>query len=94
MNILIKPVVTEKSMEDVTKSKFTFIVNRDADKTMIKKEIETQFNVNVIAIRTMHVKGKRKRVGARRAEVKESVAKKAIVTLKAGQKIALFDMAA
>lgn len=93
-NIIIRPIITEKSMKDVNNSKFTFEVLKSADKGQIKREIEQKFGINVINISTMVVKGGTNRVGARRVEVKKSPWKKAIVTLKKDQKIDLFDIGA
>jgi len=92
-NIIIKPVITEKSMQDAGFNRFTFMVCKTADKTAIKREVEKKFNVNVINVLTNIVKGRKKRAGARRTEIEEPVFKKAIVKIKAGQKIALFDVA-
>jgi large subunit ribosomal protein L23 len=91
-SIIIRPIITEKSMQEAEKGKFTFQVQKTATKTNIKKAIEGQFSVNVIGLSTITVKGKRKRIGARRTEVKDSIIKKAIATLKSGQKIDLFEM--
>jgi len=91
-SIIIRPIITEKSMKEAEAGKFTFQVQKDANKTNIKKAIEGQFSVNVTGLSTITVKGKRKRVGARRTEVKEAAIKKAIATLKSGQKIDLFEM--
>ena len=90
-NIIIKPIITEKSMRDAALGKFTFVVAKMANKTAIKKKIEEQFKVNVVAVSTSIVKGGRKRVGKRMAEKILSSWKKAIVKLKKDQKIALFD---
>lgn len=92
MSILISPVITEKSMDNAGKGKFTFKVFDGADKLSIKKEVEKRFNVNVLAVTTIIVKGKVKRSGKRRMEKRTSNWKKAVVTLKTGQKIALFEL--
>jgi large subunit ribosomal protein L23 len=91
LDILIKPVVTEKSMAEVAKGKYTFIVDKAATKSVIKQEIKNKFNVTVIGMTTSIVKGKTKRVGARRVEVTAASFKKASVQLKKGDKIALFE---
>ncbi len=90
--LIVRPIITEKSMREAEAGKFTFQVVKDANKTAIKKAIESQFSVSVTGLSTITVKGKRKRVGKRRMEVKDSVIKKAIATLKKGQKIDLFEM--
>lgn len=88
-DIIIKPVVTEKSMDLLADNKYTFIVDRKANKTEIKNAIEGIFKVKVDKVTTMIVKGKVKRMG--RFEGKTPNRKKAIVTLKPGHKIRLFD---
>ncbi len=94
MNTIIAPVISEKSMADAAKNKFTFRVARAAGKDEIKKEIEKKFKVNVIGISTITIKGRTQKTGTRRIEVKHSPFKKAVVKLKEGQKIALFDIGA
>lgn len=91
-NILIKPVITEKSMSNANLGKFTFVVEKDSDKGQIKKAVEKQFNVHVVDVSTSIVKGKSKRAGKRRNVVKESHFKKAVVKLAEGEKIAVFDI--
>lgn len=88
-DIIIKPVVTEKSMDLLADNKYTFIVDRKANKTEIKNAIEKIFKVDVVKVYTMNVKGKPKRMG--RFTGKTSNRKKAIVSLKPGQKIKIFD---
>ena len=91
-NIIISPLITEKSMIDAGVGKFTFKAFKGANKTEIKNAIEKNFSVNVTHISTNILKGKKQRVGARRSEVKVSDYKKAIVTVKKGQKIGLFEL--
>ncbi|MDD3268045.1 MAG: 50S ribosomal protein L23 [Syntrophomonadaceae bacterium] len=88
-DIIIKPVVTEKSMSLLADSKYTFIVDKKANKTEIKNAIEKIFEVKVEKIYTMNVKGKPKRMG--RFEGHKPDRKKAIISLKAGHKIRLFE---
>lgn len=90
-NILIRPIITEKSMNDVSKNRFTFEVAIEADKKAVKREIEKRFKVNVLSVLTSIMKGKRKRSGIRRIEKIVLPFKKATVCLKAGQKIDLFE---
>lgn len=90
-NVIVRPLVTEKSMSDVTKGKYTFVVDRFATKPVIKQAIKTMFNVTVVSVATNIVKGKSKRVGVRRQEVQSAAWKKATVTLKKGDKISLFE---
>lgn len=91
-NIIISPMITEKSMIDAGLGKFTFKVFKGANKTEIKNVVEKNFGVNVTHISTNILKGKMQRVGSRRAEVKVADYKKAVVTVKKGQKIGLFEL--
>ena len=91
-DVIIAPIISEKSMRDASNGKFTFRVARQADKKMIKKAIEDKFKVNVLQTSTSIVKGKKSKSGTRRIEVLKSPWKKAIATLEKGQKIALFDV--
>jgi len=93
-NIIIAPLISEKSMDEAAHGKFTFRVAKNANKKMIKKEIEKRYKVNVIKVFTNIVKGKKRRYGAKRMEVLSSSWKKAKVKLKPGQKIDAFDVAA
>ncbi len=90
--IIIKPIITEKSMSDAGNGKFTFLVRSDSNKTMIKKAVEKKFEVHVVSLTTALTKGKSKRVGARREEKVLSSVKKTIVTLRKGEKISLFSL--
>lgn len=62
-DIIIRPVVTEKSMNLLADNKYTFIVDKRANKTEVKNAIENIFNVKVESVRTMNIKGKPKRMG-------------------------------
>jgi large subunit ribosomal protein L23 len=84
--IIIRPYQTERSLELTEKNnQYTFIVNPKANKIEITKAIESAFKVNVLKVNTVVVKGKTRRV---RGHVgKNPNYKKAIVTLKKGEKI-------
>lgn len=90
MNILIRPIITEKSKKDAEGGKFTFDVNPDASKTQIEQFVEKAFGVNVLDVHTIHVHGKTKKFGKSRKFKKLADRKKAIVKLAAGQTIDLF----
>ena len=92
-DIIISPIISEKSINQAGKGKFTFKVAKDADKISIKKQVEDKFKVNVMSVATAMVRGKKRRFGARRSEITLASWKKAIVKLKEGQKIAMFDTA-
>jgi large subunit ribosomal protein L23 len=94
LNVILGPIVSEKSMTDATHGKYTFAVSRAATKTDIKKAIEEQFKVNVVKVATITVKGRSSKNGAKRIETVKQPVKKAIALLKAGQKISIFDAGA
>lgn len=93
MAVIISPIISEKSMRDAGKSRFTFIVAKHADKKTIKKAVEKDFKVTVVSVSTTIVKGRTRRGGTRREEQILSSWKKAVVTVKDGQKIDIFDTA-
>jgi len=78
-DIIIKPVVTERSMENMESKRYTFKVDTRANKSEIKKAVETIFGVKVKQVNTMNITGKKKRMGANVG--KRPDWKKAIVTL-------------
>ena len=77
--IIIAPIVTEKSNDELQEGKYTFKVNRKATKIEIAKAVEKLFEVKVLKVNTMNVNGKKKRVGYHTG--KTSDWKKAIVTI-------------
>lgn len=93
-DIIIKPVITEKSMANVGKGKFTFIVSKAADKKTIKRAVEEKFKVKVLTVSTNIIKGKKIKAGLKRIEKALPSFKKAVVELLAGQKIDLFEVGA
>lgn len=88
---IIRPLVTEKSMNKVSDGRYSFAVAQYATKTDVKNVIEKTFNVKVVSISSSVVKGKSRRAGARRLEIADSVWKKVTVTVKKGDKIYLFE---
>lgn len=88
--IIERPLVTEKSMAGAEQGKYTFRVNKNANKIEIARAIEQLFNVKVDSVNTISVKGKKKRLG-RHPEGKTADWKKAIVTLKSGYRIEIFE---
>jgi large subunit ribosomal protein L23 len=88
--IIRRPLVTEKSLAQKTEqNKVSFLVAVNANKQQIKDAVEQIFAVKVMAVNTVYVKGKLKRVKMR--EGKRPDRKKAIVTLRAGDKIEFFE---
>lgn len=78
-DVIIKPVVSERSMEDAQKKKYTFKVAVDANKTEVKAAVEEIFDVDVKKVNIMNVVGKKKRMG--RNVGMTAATKKAVVTL-------------
>ncbi|MFZ5645239.1 MAG: 50S ribosomal protein L23 [Bacillota bacterium] len=88
-DILKKPLITEKSMDLVQENKYTFIVDPNSNKIEIKKAVEELFKVKVEKVHTIRYKARFKRVRGKIGRF--SGFKKAIVTLKEGDKIEIFE---
>lgn len=93
-SIIIRPIITEKSMRDAQKNVYSFVVARQATKKDIKAAVEKLFDVNVVKIATNVLKGGAVRTGMKRIEVKNQPMKKAFVEVKEGQKISVFEIGA
>ena len=83
--VLVRPIITEKSMTGTNIGRYTFAVAKAATKQEIAEAVAASFKVDVIAVNTLTVKGKVRKVGKRFA--KQSDWKKAVVTLAEGQRI-------
>ena len=84
-DVILRPVVTEKSMADMSEKKYTFLVNPEANKSQIKEAVEKMFEgAKVKAVNTMNLEVKKKRRGM--VIGKTAKKKKAIVTLTADSK--------
>ena len=89
-DIIVRPIITEKSMDGLAERKYTFEIAKNANKIEVKKAVETLFGVKVAKVNTISVKGKKKRMG--RSEGYTSDWKKAVVTLTEDSKtIEFFD---
>ncbi len=90
-DVIIAPMITEKSMASTAAGQYTFEVHPRATKTQIKLAVREIFKVDVLKVNTTNVLGKVKNFARRgvRTHGKQSDWKKAVVTLKAGQKIEL-----
>lgn len=88
-DIIIRPVISEKSMALMEKNKYTFIVHSRANKSEIKKAIEDLFNVKVDKVNTIKIRGKKRRQGRYEGYTPER--KKAVVTLKPGYKLEIIE---
>ena len=87
-DILLRPVVSEKSYGLLDEGKYTFVVAPDANKTQIKQAVEEVFRVKVTGVNTLNRQGKRRRT--RFGYGKRSDTKRAIVTLAEGDRIDIF----
>jgi large subunit ribosomal protein L23 len=91
--VIIKPVISEKSMDETQRGKYTFRVHTDANKLQVKAAIEELFRVQVVNVNVSTTKAKEKSRNRRRGRQQgwTSPWKKAVVTLAAGQKIEFFE---
>ncbi|MDY6893723.1 MAG: 50S ribosomal protein L23 [Chloroflexota bacterium] len=87
--VLRRPLITEKSMFLAERSKYAFEVDQDANKRQIKDAVEKAFKVQVTSVNVIHMPGKMRRAGRRRGMTPSW--KKAVVTLRMGDKIELFE---
>ena len=87
-DVLLAPVISEKSYGLLDQNKYTFIVSPDANKTEIKIAVEKVFNVKVQSVNTMNRQGKRKRTKQGFGKRKDT--KRAVVSLAAGDRIEIF----
>lgn len=89
--ILIKPIITEKSMAEVSSGKYCFTISKNANKHQVIKAVKDLYNVDATTVNIINIKGEKKRLkDQKKASTKAS--KKAIVTLKKGQKIEGFEV--
>jgi large subunit ribosomal protein L23 len=94
--IVLRPVISEKSIDESTRGKYTFAVHEDANKIQIKAAIEELYKkegVTVVSVNVLTTKSKEKRRGTRRGRIvgRTTPWRKAIVTLAPGQKIEFFE---
>ena len=94
--IILRPVVSEKSIDESGRGKYTFAVHTEANKIQIKAAVEELYKkegVTVVAVNVLNTKSKEKRRGTRRGRIvgRTTPWRKAIVTLAPGQKIEFFE---
>ena len=94
--IVLRPVVSEKSIDQSTRGRYTFRVHPDANKIQIKAAIEELYagdKVTVVSVNVLTTKAKKKSRGTKRGRIAGSTSawRKAVVTLAAGQKIQFFE---
>jgi large subunit ribosomal protein L23 len=90
-DVVLRPVVSEKSYGLLDSNVYTFVVRNDATKVQIRNAVEEIFNVRVVKVNTLNRKGKRKRMRRTPSFGKRPDTKRAIVTLSAGNRIDLFE---
>ena len=88
-DIIVRPVVSEKSYAGLEQNSYTFLVAGEANKTEIKEAIQQIWNVRVLSVNTMNRKGKVKRT--RMGEGRRPDQKRAVVTVAAGDSIEIFE---
>jgi large subunit ribosomal protein L23 len=88
-DVIIRPVVSEKSYAGIERNAYTFLVAGDANKTEIKEAVQQIWNVHVVEVNTMNRKGKLKRT--RLGQGKRPDQKRAVVRLAAGDTIEIFE---
>ena len=90
-DVILRPVVSEKSYGLLDEGVYTFVVNSEANKTEIRQAVESIFNVRVTNVNTLNRQGKRKRNRRTNTFGKRPDQKRAIVTLAEGDRIDLFE---
>jgi len=89
-DVIVRPVISEKSYAQIDQNKYTFEVAPTAKKEEIRQAIEEIFKVHVTAVNTIKMRGKRKRQGWTSGRTRDW--KKAIVTLREGDRIEMFEV--
>lgn len=87
--IIVRPLITEKATNLTGENKYVFEVHTRANKPQIRAAVETAFDVRVVKVNTLNVRGKTRRVGQRQTHARSW--KKAIITLVEGDTIQLFE---
>jgi len=90
--MLLKPIITEKSMALAQTGRFTFAITADTSKGQVKTAVEKLFSVEVVNVRTLKLATKTRRSGKTRQTRQISPRIKAIITLKPGQTIEYFQL--
>ena len=90
-DVIIRPVVSEKSYSLLDQGVYTFVVQPGANKAEIRHAVESIFGVNVVKVNTLNRPGKRKRNRRQQTFGKRADTKRAIVTLASGQSIPIFE---
>src|SRR3989344_4995357 len=91
MIIIKSPIITEKSMKLAEKGLYTFEVDKNATKLQIGRKVSDKFGVKVVKVKTMNIKGQTKQQKRVRKSYRTAGFKKALVQVKKGEKIAIFE---
>lgn len=89
LEVLVRPIVTEKSTLLQEQGKYVFEVLPSANKQLVRQAVERAFDVKVVSVNMLKTRGKMKRFGPRLVRTRDI--KKAVVTLKAGDRIQIFE---
>lgn len=89
--IILKPIITEKSMKETSSGLYTFAVAKNSDKLSVAKAVTEKFSVKVLSVKIINVKGKTKTQRKVRGTYQTSGYKKAIVQIGKGEKIGIFE---
>jgi len=92
-DVIVRPIISEKSMDESGRGKYTFEVHGDASKIQVAAAVEELFKVQVAKVNVLTTKAKEKRRGTKRGRISGWTTpwRKATVTLAAGQKIEFFE---
>lgn len=92
-DVIVRPIISEKSMDESGRGKYTFEVHGDASKVQVREAVEELFKVQVTKVNVLTTKAKEKRRGTKRGRISGWTTpwRKATVTLAAGQKIEFFE---
>jgi large subunit ribosomal protein L23 len=90
-DVLKRPIITEKSIQETALGKYTFEVDRRATKLEITRAVREFLRVQPVSVRIVNIKGRTKWTRGYRKKIKTRDWKKAIITLKRGEKIDLFE---
>ncbi|MDP9298369.1 MAG: 50S ribosomal protein L23 [Actinomycetota bacterium] len=88
-DVVVRPVVSEKSYAGIERNTYTFVVRPDANKTEIKQAVQSIWDVRVVSVNTMNRRGKLKRRGFTKGRRPDE--KRAVVTLAEGDAIEIFE---
>lgn len=89
--VIKRPIITEKSMQQAAESKYTFEVDKNATKKDVARAVSMQFGVEVYSVKIMNKRGKTRRVRKTGQEIVTPVQRKAIVTINPKDKIDIFE---